>query len=73
MKNLILALQIFSKYTYEMYVTGSERDVLHVYIDSDLVSDEDKTTLKELGFDANEEDSNLLFVQIRFNIKKESK
>lgn len=50
MKELIEALQIFLKYDNPTYPTHCEHDVLWVLIDPDLVSDEDKKRLGELGF-----------------------
>jgi hypothetical protein len=52
MKNLIKALTILSKYTESEYVTSCEHDVLYVYIDPGLVSEEDRMKLASLGFDA---------------------
>lgn len=55
MSNLIEALQIFLKYGDPIRPTHCEHDTLHVCIDPALVSEEDKTRLEELGFDASEE------------------
>ena len=51
MENLIKALQIFLKYGNPTYPTHCEHDVLYVVgISPDIVSDEDKAELEELGF-----------------------
>jgi hypothetical protein len=51
MKDLIAALTIFLKYKNERYPTCCEHDRLMVVgISEEEVSDEDKATLKELGF-----------------------
>lgn len=50
MKDLIEALQIFLKYGNPDYPTHCEHDTMYVMIDQELVSDEDKTRLDELGF-----------------------
>lgn len=51
MKDLIEALQIFLKYENPEYPTNCSHDELFVNINPDLVSQEDKNKLKELGFD----------------------
>lgn len=51
MEQLIRALQIFLKYGNPDYPTHCEHDEMLICgIDPDKVSDEDKATLKELGF-----------------------
>ena len=50
MKKLIEAFQIFLKYSDTEYPTHCEHDTLHVCVDPNLVSDEDKEKLHELGF-----------------------
>lgn len=50
MSKLIEALQIFVKYADPTYPTWCEHDVLHVCIDAEIVSGEDKKRLEELGF-----------------------
>lgn len=50
MSELIEALQILLKYDDPDYPTHCEHDVLHVAVDPELVSDEDKNRLDELGF-----------------------
>lgn len=50
MKDLIEALQIFLKYGNPDYPTHCEHDTMYVMIDPELVSDEDKARLDELGF-----------------------
>jgi len=47
---LIAALQIFRKYDNPTYPTHCEHDVMHVCIEADRVSDEDKKQLEKLGF-----------------------
>ena len=53
MKELIEALQIFLKYGNPKFPTHCEHDELYVRIESNLVSDEDKIKLEELGFHVN--------------------
>lgn len=50
MEDLIKALQIFLKYSNTRYPTHCEHDVMYVLVHSRLVSEEDKLTLKDLGF-----------------------
>lgn len=50
MKDLIEALEIFSKYTTSLYNTQCEHDELYVCISPEIVSPEDKTKLEDLGF-----------------------
>jgi DNA-binding protein YbaB len=50
MKDLIEALNIFLKYTEEVYPT-CEHDVLYVQVNPNLVTMEDKNRLHELGFE----------------------
>jgi len=50
MDKLIAALQIFLKYGNPKYPTHCEHDVLYISIDPELVSEEDKKELDELGF-----------------------
>lgn len=50
MSDLIKALTIFLKYDDPEFPTHCEHDTLMVCIDADIVSEEDKKTLKELGF-----------------------
>jgi hypothetical protein len=52
MKDLIVALNIFLKYGDPAYPTQCQHDILIVNINPDIVSNEDKTRLKELGFDS---------------------
>jgi len=54
-KKLIEALQIFLKYGNPEYPTHCEHDALHILIDPDIVSDEDKKKLDGLGFFVDEE------------------
>jgi len=56
MEDLIKALQIFLKYGNPKYPMACEHDALYVAIDANLVSDEDKKTLDELGFHPGEYD-----------------
>jgi len=50
MKDLIEALTIFLKYGDPHHPTNCSHDVLTINIDPDLVSEEDKARLSELGF-----------------------
>ncbi len=64
MKDLIEALQIFSKYCDSAWPTGCEHDMLYVYVSPEKVSPEDKETLQGLGFNASDEDDH--FYSFRF-------
>ena len=56
MEDLIKALQIFLKYGNPDSPTHCEHDVLYICgIDPNIVSQEDKAILKELGFNINED------------------
>ncbi|WP_455621602.1 hypothetical protein [Parabacteroides sp.] len=55
MKDLIEALTIFLKYGDPKYPTCCEREELHVNINPNKVSEEDKNRLDELDFFVNEE------------------
>lgn len=44
------AFQIFGKYSDTEWPTCCEHDIMHVMVDVDLVSDEDKARLEELHF-----------------------
>lgn len=57
MENLIKAFQIFLKYGNPEYPTHCEHDVLYVDINPELVSEEDKDKLDELGFIYDENDN----------------
>ena len=57
MKDLIKALQILLKYGNPANPTHCERDILNVDIDAELVSQEDKKRLDELGFFVDEDDN----------------
>ena len=51
MEDLIKALQILLKYGNPKYPTHCEHDELNICgIDPELISEEDKKTLEELGF-----------------------
>lgn len=50
MSKLIEALQIFLKYGDKPYPFHCAHDVLTVCVDPEIVSEEDKKTLDELGF-----------------------
>jgi hypothetical protein len=54
MDDLLEALHIFRKYGNPTYPTCCEHDVLHVCIDPEGVSDEDKKRLEELSFKPND-------------------
>lgn len=47
LSGLIEALQIFKKYEDPMFPTCCEHDILHVAIDPEIVSEEDKRTLED--------------------------
>ena len=55
MEDLIKALQIFLKYGNPEYPTHCEHDSLYVDIAPELVTDEDKEILEELGFYSGED------------------
>lgn len=56
MKDLIEALEIFSKYIGDRYSpTHCEHDVFMVQCDNDKVSEEDKQRLEELSFSWDED------------------
>lgn len=50
MDNLIEALTILRKYDNPRYPTNCNHDELWVNVDANLVSDDDKKRLDELGF-----------------------
>ena len=54
MKDLIRALEIFSRYTNKD-VIHCEHDVLYVCVDEDKISEQDKKDLKRLSFEYNGE------------------
>jgi len=54
-EKLIAALQIFSKYSDTQWPTHCEHDTLYVCVEPSAVSEEDKTTLLDLGFIPNGE------------------
>jgi len=55
LEDLIEALQILKKYGNPKYPTHCEHDIMHICIDPEQVSDEDKAKLDELGFFEDEE------------------
>lgn len=63
MEDLIEALQIFLKYSKDKYPTHCEHDQLHVNVDPNKVSEEDKKRLEELSFTPDEFDG---FKSFRF-------
>lgn len=63
MSKLIEALQIFLKYGDPAYPTHCEHDALTVCVDPSLVSEEDKSRLKDLGFIADDGGG---FISFRF-------
>ena len=65
MDDLIAALQIFRKYTDSHYPTQCILDTLLVMVDPEIVSDEDKATLEELGFFVDDERPDR-FMSLRF-------
>lgn len=66
MEDLIEALRIFSKYTDTKYPTWCRHDELHVCVDPDLVSEEDKEKLIELSFITTDENGEPEFLSFRF-------
>jgi DNA-binding protein YbaB len=71
MNDLIKALNIFQKYTGNIYSpTTCDHDILYVRCDPAIVSKEDKDTLEELGFfcasDMSVEDVGENFYSFRF-------
>lgn len=65
MNDLIAALTIFGKYTDSSYPTHCEHDVLHVMVNADAVSEEDKKALEALSFTPDDE-YGLTFKSYRF-------
>jgi len=55
MEDLIKALQIFLKYGNPYNPLWCEHDTLHVAVEYEIVSDEDKKELDKLGFFEDEE------------------
>ena len=55
LSGLIEALQIFLKYGDINYPTHCEHDVMHVCVDENKVSEENKKKLEELGFTVDRE------------------
>ena len=67
MKDLITALQIFSKYTDTKYPTHCEHDEMRIMeVDPALVSAEDKVELEKLGFFVSSECGEEFFISYRF-------
>ena len=68
MKDLIKALEIFSKYTDAKWPTHCEHDILLITnkVKPDQVNDEDKTILEELGFFVTDEYGDEVFASFRF-------
>jgi hypothetical protein len=62
---LIEALTIFTKYTDKEYVTHCEHDVLHVFVDPNTVTPEDKDRLKVLGFHSSNVSGDYMFISYR--------
>lgn len=56
MEELIEALQILSKYDNPTYPTHCEHDMLYVDVSPELVSNEDKKKLEDMGFFVSEDD-----------------
>lgn len=55
MQKLIEALLVFQKYTNAEFPTGCEHDVFRVYVDPDIVSEDDKKYLRLRGFEPDPE------------------
>ena len=67
MEQLIQALQILLKYGNPDYPTHCEHDVLYIIgIDPEVVSDEDKIKLDELGFFVSTESGDLVFQSFKY-------
>lgn len=64
MEDFIKAFQIFSKYGNPRWPTHCEHDTLYVNIRYSEVSDEDRITLADLGF--NEDSDNDGFISYRY-------
>ena len=64
MKDLIEALQIFSKYSDTEWPTHCEHDELRVCVDPAIVSKEDIKRLDELGFFPEEDED--CFLSFKF-------
>jgi len=63
MDDLIEALQIFRKYGNPEFPTHCEHDVMYLNIDYNLVSDDDKKKLDELGFFEDEDNDKFMSYQ----------
>jgi len=67
MEQLIQALQIFLKYGNPDYPTHCEHDILYIIgIDPEIVSNEDKVKLDELGFFVSDEDGDEVFQSFKY-------
>ena len=66
MDDLIRALQILRKYGNPKYPCHCEHDQLYIDISPELVSDEDKKQLDELGFISGGDDYSEGFISFRF-------
>lgn len=67
MDDLIKALQILRKYGNPKFPTHCEHDVIMVVdINPDMVSNEDKQELENLGFFVSDEYGELMFQSYRF-------
>lgn len=55
----VVALDIFAKYLKnDSFCFGAEHDVFHIYVDNDVVSDEDALLLSSLGWHKSGETDN---------------
>ncbi len=67
MSDLIKALQILLKYGDPEYPTHCEHDILIIVgIDPSQVSDQDKNTLRELGFNSGNQNGELCFYSYKY-------
>ena len=56
------AFTIFAKYSDEKFAVCAEHDEIFAHVDPEMVSDEDKKRLKELGWNPNDDDGFSKFV-----------
>lgn len=67
MSQLIIALQILLKYGNPSRPTHCEHDVMYIVgINPSDVSEEDKTTLSELGFNVGDQTGESMFYSYRY-------
>jgi len=66
MKELIEAFQIFLKYSSDPYPTHCEHDVMYVNVNPEIVSEEDKKRLEDLGFNSGNGEVPEVFYSYKF-------